>query len=586
MSSRRASKKQSQNISSSSSSLEEAIQTLDLFTAQHIDGALPALEDFEIQNGAFEVRKRSTLEKTLSLLARSVSQKMRKEQKGKLKPIKGKLLNSVDTIKIVLMKLKNGHLLDQELKERLMRVVHRYNAIVGGAKKSPSSLAEKIKYFFFKRTDWIIDEELLQSEIHIPQNIFYHASDSKTGFQHKFSYHTPDATSEKIVSSICISAPQESAQKQELELFCLKAQALLRREDPRTHVDGSLSDAIRALRSSPIETALSANSILSLKQTISPFPGEQIELYGAFSRSRGISIPIKDMFQLSSQSLQTGFPHPLQYTGFALSEKLLPRYLLRAYLAPQVELILKKKRKIAEELLPAGALNAKAKTLLHLRKKIWKAHQGELCSLQKKQLHAFFQSGGGNGAIVDELFEAFSLEKSDSLTFTFFERFSHLNQAVIDRFVTRPICLFEQQPTFDWKKIYADEVERELLRSHESCNHQKEKPELRYQLALGSMLGTNCCGILQLILSEEQQSKPCALDAFQKKMVASIFYQAMAFHRELETFDATDTAIEKKLYKSIVESLEKEIELFSLPGEPKDALVDELEGYYAHRHTV
>ena len=585
---------------STTPSLEEAIETLDLFTAQHIDGVVPTLENFEIQNGTFEVRKRSTLEKTLSLLVGAVSEKMRKEQRGKLKPIKGKLLHSVDTIKIALMKLKNGHLLDHALKERMLRVVHRYNAIVGGAKKSPSSLTEKIKYFFFKRADWVIDDEMLQSEIHIPQNVFYHTSankvrDSKTGLQHKFSYHISDSTSEKIASSICISASHEAAQKQELELFCLKAQALLRRGVlPHIHVAGSLHDAMQSLFSSPIETTLSANSILSLKQTISPFPGEEIELYGAFSRSRGISIPIKDMFQIASQALQTGFPHPLQYTGFAFSEKLLPRYLLRSYLAPHVELVLKKKRKIAEELLPTGSLNAKAKALLHLRKKIWKAHQEELCSFQKKQLLTLFQSAKEKVAIVDELFER--AEKHDSATLTFFEKFSRMNQAVIERFITHPICVVEQvwakhdklKATIDWQKIYRDEIEKvktELLSRHENCKSPQEKIGLNYKLALGSIIGINACAILQLISSEEHQSAPCKLDAFQKKMLASTFYQAITFHHELEHLDTADKEIEKKLYRSIVASFEQEILLFSLPDEPKEALVEELESYYNLRHT-
>ncbi len=603
MSSRHESQNQSHDKFSPSSvstpSLEEAIEILDLFTAQHVNGVVPTLEGFELQNGSFEVRKRSTLEKTLSLLVGIVSQKVRKEQRGKLKPIKGKLLHSVDTIKIALMKLKNGHLLDHELKERMLCVVHRYNAIVGGAKKSPASLSEKIKYFFFKRADWVIDDEMLQSEIHIPQNVFYHASankvrDSKTGLQHKFSYHISDPTSEKIASSICISNSQEEAQRQELELFCLKAQALLRKEVlPHTYVDGSLHDAMQSLRSSPIETTLSANSILSLRQTISPFPGEEVELCGAFSRSRGISIPIKDMFQISSQSLQTGFPHPLQYTGFAFSEKLLPRYLLRSYLAPGVELILKKKRKIAEELLPTGALNAKAKALLHLRKKIWKAHREEFGKLQKKQLHTLFQSAKEKITPIDELFEL--VEKNDSPTLTLFEKFSQLNHAVVERFITHPIYALEQlwaEPdnlkTEGWEKIYAAEVEKvknELLFRRENCTTPQEKIELSYKLALGGIVGINSCAILQLIFSEEHQSKPCTLDAFQKKMLASTFYQATTFHYELEQLDIADKEIEKKLYRSIVASFEQEIELFSRPGSPKTVLVEELENYYNLRHN-
>ena len=129
-------------------SLESAILTLEHFTAQNKQGKTPTLEQFELQDGTLKVRKQTTLEKTLSCLGDVLFKKKRKHT---FRPVKGTLLHSVDVLKIALMKLKNGYLFDHELEKRMLNVATAYNTLVRFAKNPPSTLTERIKYFFLNQ---------------------------------------------------------------------------------------------------------------------------------------------------------------------------------------------------------------------------------------------------------------------------------------------------------------------------------------------------------------------------------------------------------------------------------------------------
>ena len=575
-----------------SSSLERAILTLERFTSQNKQGDAPTLEQFELQDGALEVRRQTTLEKTLACLGDALFQEKQKKRKHTLKPIKGTLLHSVDVIKIALMKLKNGQLLDHDLKERMLNVAHAYNTLMRFAKNPPSTLTNKIKYFFLNAAGWVIDDEVVQSEIQVPDTVFFHSSQSpeeKSVPSHKFTYHLPeefqDATFKKIASFILVSShtqdlPKNAPCMQEIELFHAKAHTLLKQEELSLSV---IHEALKSLRGTPIETTLAANSIISLKQTISPFPGEEIELQGGFSRSAGISIPVKDKFHISSKAWQTGFPHPIQYIGIAFSEKLLPSYLLRPYLAPNVEKFLNKKREIAKKLLPIGSLNLKAKALLKVRKKVFSAHQSELIELQKKYLKVLFESAKMPLAALFDLFEVFEHKEN------FFEEFSRLHAEASEQFITFPILALEQEWLLDSAKIaanfdqiHAQEVSRrklELEQQIQNATSDEEQKLLTYQLTFGALLSAASLQIAKLIFSEQMSFSAPELNDFQKKILASLFNQAEAFHQELETMQPEDAAIEQKLYQSITKLLTNEIALFSSACCPT-FLASELIHYY------
>src|SRR5207248_2149375 len=190
----------------------------------NVDENLPSLEHFELQeNGAIEVRKLSTLEKTLAYLMGT-----RREKTQALKVIKGRVLRSVDIIKIALMRLQAGSQIDENLEKRLQSLIQSYNSIMGKAKKEPKSLADKLKYFFLKSCGFALDEEVKQHEIQLPKENYYD-SDQPQGslLSHKITRRTIESTSQKITSCIQAGPPPCALQKQEVDLFRMKAVSLL-----------------------------------------------------------------------------------------------------------------------------------------------------------------------------------------------------------------------------------------------------------------------------------------------------------------------------------------------------------------------
>src|SRR6185295_3122616 len=165
---------------------------------------------------------------------------------------------------------------------------------------------------------------------------------------------------------------------------------------------------LKALRGSSIEATLSSDEIVSMRLPLSLLPGEELIVTGDFSRKQAISVPIKESFKIIAKATQTGFPHPLQHAGFGFSDAFLPTLLLRPYLAPKLDLLLKKKHEIAYALMPRGHLNEKAKALLQLRKQVFQKNKIALLHVQKKCVEAFFEAAKpANGKLPTAVINAY-----------------------------------------------------------------------------------------------------------------------------------------------------------------------------------
>lgn len=187
----------------------------------------------------------------------------------------------------------------------------------------------------------------------------------------------------------------------EADAFRMKAISLMNNNE--VHFP-SIAEAMNILRESPIyftvsqdeaEGRVSASSIISLQQTLTPFPGETIILKGSFKRdpqSLTISTPITNSFQLSSASKQTGFPYPIQHTGWALANCLIPKEPHRLENLKEVREILTKKSTVAESLLKKEEFHEKAKQLLKLKEEASLKHQRTLLSLHKSLCQAFLSA--------------------------------------------------------------------------------------------------------------------------------------------------------------------------------------------------
>ncbi|KIC76928.1 hypothetical protein DB41_DS00090 [Neochlamydia sp. TUME1] len=165
---------------------------------------------------------------------------------------------------------------------------------------------------------------------------------------------------------------------QEIDAFRMKAITLLKHHEVRFT---SLTEQLNIIREMPIvikeQTPLSkaiAESVVALEQTISSFPGETIELKGTFKRSlksKGPSIPIPESFHITTQSQQTGYPHPSQHHGWVLSP----------FLLPKDHALKDKMQEIANELKPTGRFNLQAKAFLKAKQECFNQHVTEFLSL-------------------------------------------------------------------------------------------------------------------------------------------------------------------------------------------------------------
>lgn len=194
--------------------------------------------------------------------------------------------------------------------------------------------------------------------------------------------------------------------KQELDAFRMKIITLLKHHEVRFT---SLTEQLHMIREIPIvliEDADASKCIVALHQTLSLFPGETIELKGAFKRlprSNYQSVPIADSFHMSTQSRQTGFPHPSQHNGWALSHELLPSE------HPLIE----KMEEIACELMPNARLNDKAKELLKMKQYCFGVHAHEFLDLHKQLNRAILRIAKiEKNQILDHFFDRLKMQNN------------------------------------------------------------------------------------------------------------------------------------------------------------------------------
>ena len=210
-----------------------------------------------------------------------------------------------------------------------------------------------------------------------------------------------------LPQELILSAPA----KQELDAFRMKAITLLKQHEIRFT---SLTDQLHMIREVPIvmieNTSFSkafAENIIAMQQTISPFPGETIELQGAFQRnsqSHSRSVPIPHSFHITTKSRQTGYPHPSQHHGWALSHTLIPAG----------HPLIAKMDDIARQLIPEESLNIKAKELLKIKQHCFNSNVDEFLEMHKQMNQAMLKIAHvKEHQVLDHFFE--NLKKENNI---------------------------------------------------------------------------------------------------------------------------------------------------------------------------
>ncbi len=350
---------------------------------------------------------------------------------------------------------------------------------------------------------------------------------------HTFQSQFVPSSSKKIalITRPLRGVQEKGLSKQEIDAFRMKAITLLKTHGIRFK---SIADQLQIVKHTPIQAVAEA-SIVSLSQVFHTFPGEMIELRGSFKREAGgrsYSIPIPDSFRLTPRSMQTGFPHPSQYNGWALSDALISPSPRQNH--PLLKGLLKKKRTIAEALHPDGNLILRAKELLQQKGEAFERDRDQLLDLHCQLCLAILNAAPAN--IIPEGAQEAITQFYDMLKKipNVYEYLSFVNNWIVDFFISQPFAkLALKEKEEEASKAFEEETALSINRLKEQITHShidEEKRALAYILCMGQLLGNPA----QYIILHDRSEFPQLLSDYELRIQASAYKQLQEFILELE----------------------------------------------------
>jgi|GEM_PF-4206343 len=504
---------------------EKELIALEKIISTGIQDSVPNLDSFSITKEELEYRSLSNIETTLSCFLHLFY------KRNDHAHIKKKLLYYVDNLKVALLKLDKGKIKDKETQHKILQIAKKYNTFVEKAQTPPKPFFQKLKFFFLKCAGLLIDEEIQKSRIQIS---------------------LPSKESIPIAAKIENLSISQHVSQEEKDLFYMKAYTLLQNH---SLPDELIRDSLQAMKKEGINAHLHKDAKVILSHSFSPLPGENIEIVGLFQRGQAKSRPIKNSFQAYSRSKQTGYPHPLQSIGFALSDTLLPKELLRPHEVPLLSSFLEKKKNLAQELEPGTPLNKRAKELLSFRKRLFKTHRDTLLPLQKKFTHSLLLAAEQKPEEkIDSFFDSSSFETQSMLC--------HL---AVHFFLLKPIQQLEQLWLNDKVHTKSD-IEKEL-----ATFTQKTSPD-SFLTLYGSALKKALPALSHLHFFERLFYPLPSFDLFPQKIVLYTFLELEGFIHELHHIECNEQAF----LQWTKQVLEQRIELFENMSPIEHPLIEEI----------
>lgn len=564
--------------------LQAAFNNLEKFSCQNVSSLFDSTAGLTVHEGQLIPADRLPIEKTIDFIAAIFSSRSRQKLYHQKQQVQGVVLDAIDVIKrnyLFLEKLKTGTSADKQLASSILAAIKRYNSILDTP--VPDDWVSRIAHFFYKRGGFTLSEELTTTRIDLPE--------------------TPSlpSISEK---NICLPfhanliAPQgDPLLIQEADAIRMKANTLLKSHGIRFK---NPAEAVASLKKAPIHATLDEASMTSkLCLTLQVLPGTVIKVQGSFIRNKPnhtLSTPIPDSFHLVFNSEQTGFPHPSQYNGWALSEALIPAYPLYPEQLPMVSSLYFRKKTIASTLSSEGSLLEPAKQLCILKRTSF--------DLECLELHKELSLA---------ILKAHQLIPAPSAVSTIEEYFDHLKQhpemfdylsetyhTINTHFIKRPFNmlqkiwlgqenteLFSNNPfeisasALKILNIEKEETCKDIERAKQRSTTKLETLALAYIQILGDLLGTAANAIVLQHMSETLHCAPPLLNEFEQRVQAATYHQLQVFLTEIEQYTNPDIDFVRMKLK---ENLKKDISFFHDPLD--DLLPSELELYYNSRYYL
>lgn len=356
-------------------------------------------------------------------------------------------------------------------------------------------------------------------------------------------YHYPPSTTQWNNHQITTQAPVHLSNQIE-ELFLLKAIVLCEKFGIL-----SVQESRDAVKQSPITALTTAPETCTLSQTFKLFPGQTIVVKGQSTldpTTQTIRSLVPETFSISvSQDAElTGFPDPLQRCGWTLGGTLIPQYLQRKDLLPEVAELLKRQRDVVKQLLPNSELMRHAKKILKGKKEAFHGHCQELIALHKELVDAMLAAC--NRPDLTPVTESFFSQVSqhpkpyDFITETY--------RLIRDLFIAQPQQkllgaiiagkLINESAGRDvlCEKFLVEMVSEALKRADEvlaNSNSVEEAIQWKFIKGLGTFLGPAASSITMQYLSEDLVYTPKTLSPFEMKLQSICFSHLEDYMDEL-----------------------------------------------------
>lgn len=503
--------------------------------------------------------QKSSVSKTISLV-RSILERGFDSQPQKLKnkpfrPDKQEILVAIELInrnRLFIEKLKEGTPAEQELAKEFTQTIDTYNQNCEKQSQIGSTARERLANFFSKDKP----KETLLPKIVLPKKITA---------QHHYPEHM---TSHSKDHAHTVSDSTIKLSKQSTELFQMKVIALLER-----YGIASNPEARNFVKTSPIHATIQDDaSMCTLTQTLSLFPGQKIVVKGKSSldpKTQTINTLFPDSFHLLLELTQTGFPHPIQRTGWSLASQLIPDFPQRIDLLDKTGVLFLRRNEVIANLLQQGHLLQQAKGLHILKRNIFEKHTSELIDLHKNLAAAFLKAASAPQEIhleAEEFFRHLSLHPTP------IKALSEIYHTIKENFIVKPHQLLlnaiikgKSTDLTNTNHEVRYQVAKNLL--EEALNQAKHELQTsniihvnsNYIKFLGEIYAKASKNIILQYLSEDLIFQPPTFSSFESKLQAAAYLHLNDFLDELLT---EQTHTEESIYQRIKKQILSDIHLF------------------------
>lgn len=525
-----------------------------------------AIQKLEIFSDALVKIKLTPLQKTIHL-AKSFLKKAFSEKKTSKSDIQ-EVIETIQKNFLFIEKLKKGNVAEKALAEASINAVKRYNETLQKTQKKMGRIHQRISQFMYKR--WGFSAESEKKPINFP----FEASVEFTYCQNQ---KETDKVSQTAISFI---QGNEFVLQEEADAFRMKAMSLLKEQ--------GFTPMGNEVRNAPIIAALHSEDLkkILMSQIVKSFPGETFAFKGVFQRNCGAffkSVPLFGSFEILTHSKQTGFPHPMQYTGFALADCMIPPCPLKQELLTNFISLFKLKYQIAKELLPKGNLITKAKEILKFKKQVFEENK---VLLLEKHIALYVAMFGER--VKNEIQPFFnSLKTLPSC----YHHFTEIQETLIQRFVVSPFEKLKEEFLEEKNEALYSKVEK--IRGLTACAIlEKEQTEAfnflksqnskesQFLSCIGPLIGKTANAILLQNISETIGFSPVPLNNEEQKMQVALYKQLIAFQKELN-----ENCTKELIQSNFLNEMDSDIQLFNFKSLENyqgfsKKIVKELESYY------